>query len=306
MVNTDTSENYSSKIESDEVDLGLVVRTLWSERKIIIIITVMAATLSVLYAILQPNIYSATTTVAPVESDVATKSSGLSQIATLTGIGGSNESVTPVDIALSTLTSYSFITNFIKKNNILVPLMAHKSWNAEQNKLVIDDKIYDQENKIWLDNDGIKPSDWKAYETFKKLLNINQDKVTGIIIITLDFPMPSMATNWLKLLIKGVNDRSRDIVIADNQKRIDYLNAQLDTTTLTGIKNILFQLIEKQLQTSTLAQTRDELVLRTIDPAHTPDKPSKPARALIAIVGTILGGMLGSIIVLFRKRKAIG
>lgn len=306
MGNTDSSENSSSKTEHDEVDLGLVVRTLWSERKTIAITTTMAAILSVIYAILQPNIYSATTILAPVESEVGTKPSGFSQIAAFAGIGGNNQSVTAVDIAISTLTSYSFITSFIKKNDILVPLMAHESWDSDENKLVIDDNIYDQENKKWLVGDGTKPSDWVAYEAFIKLLNINQDKTTGIITISLDFQMPSMATNWLRLLIKDLNDISRDIILADNQKRINYLNEQLDTTTVNGIRNILFQLIEEQLQTSVLAQTREELVLRTIDPAYTPDQPSRPARTLIAIIGTILGGMLGAVIVLFRRRKTLG
>jgi len=42
-----------------------------------------------------------------------------------------------------------------------------------------------------------------------------------------------------------------------------------------------------------LANAQREYVFRTIDPAVVPQEKSEPKRALIAVVATMLGGMLG-------------
>ncbi|MDQ7050414.1 MAG: GNVR domain-containing protein [Enterobacterales bacterium] len=54
-----------------------------------------------------------------------------------------------------------------------------------------------------------------------------------------------------------------------------------------------------------LAEVSDEYVFKTLSPAKVAEEKSKPKRALIAILGFMLGGMLSVIIVLvrhFRKK----
>jgi LPS O-antigen subunit length determinant protein (WzzB/FepE family) len=45
---------------------------------------------------------------------------------------------------------------------------------------------------------------------------------------------------------------------------------------------------------------RDEYVFKTIDPAIVPEQKFKPKRALICVLGVLLGGMLSVMIVLIR------
>ena len=49
-----------------------------------------------------------------------------------------------------------------------------------------------------------------------------------------------------------------------------------------------------------LANASPEYLFQTIDPAVVPELKAKPRRALIAVVGTLLGGMLGVLMVLVR------
>jgi uncharacterized protein involved in exopolysaccharide biosynthesis len=46
-----------------------------------------------------------------------------------------------------------------------------------------------------------------------------------------------------------------------------------------------------------LANAQSEYIFKTVDPAVVPQEKSEPKRALIAIVATMLGGMLGVFIV---------
>ena len=75
------------------------------------------------------------------------------------------------------------------------------------------------------------------------------------------------------------------------------MEQQLDNTDVADIRDILFQLIEEQLKIGLLAQTRQEFALETIDPALAPEEKIAPKRALIAIIGTLLGAILGVLII---------
>ena len=49
-----------------------------------------------------------------------------------------------------------------------------------------------------------------------------------------------------------------------------------------------------------LAEVKREYVLTTVDPAIAPEVKSEPGRALICILGTALGGLIGAVIALTR------
>lgn len=66
------------------------------------------------------------------------------------------------------------------------------------------------------------------------------------------------------------------------------------------MQTVFYQLIEEQTKTIMLAEVSKEYVLKTIDPANAPEEKAKPKRALIVVLGTMLGGILSVLIVLIR------
>ena len=71
--------------ESDEISLIDLAATIWRRKWLVILITVLAAVLSVVYALMQPNKYSATSSVLPISGS---SSSLLSQYAGLASLAG--------------------------------------------------------------------------------------------------------------------------------------------------------------------------------------------------------------------------
>ena len=71
-------------------------------------------------------------------------------------------------------------------------------------------------------------------------------------------------------------------------------------TSLADLQAVFFDLIQSQTETVMLAEVRQEYVFKTIDPAVAPEEISKPSRALICVLGALLGGVLGVVIVLMR------
>lgn len=88
--------------------------------------------------------------------------------------------------------------------------------------------------------------------------------------------------------------------VQKEERSTQFLNKQIELTNVADIKAILYKLVEEQAKTIMFAEVRDEYVFKTIDPALAPEEKAKPKRALICVLGTMLGGMLGVMFVLIR------
>ncbi|EJC1208081.1 LPS O-antigen length regulator, partial [Vibrio parahaemolyticus] len=131
-----------SQSTDDEIDLRELFKALWKGKWIIIAATFIFAIVSVLYTLSLPNIYKADALLAPAESSngggLSKMAGQLGGLAALAGvnIGGSESSQT--DLALEVMKSRQFISQFVNKHDLIVPLMAVKNWDLDTNKLVID------------------------------------------------------------------------------------------------------------------------------------------------------------------------
>jgi uncharacterized protein involved in exopolysaccharide biosynthesis len=295
--------------KDDEIDLAELWHAIWSGKLLIIAISSMFAIGSIIYAIKQPDIYQATTLLAPVDeqggaSGLAKMAGQFGGLASLAGINLGGGGTDKTGLALEVLKSRIFIENFIKKHQLLVPLMAAKNWDINTNTLVINDEVYDTNSKTWLRDVKApkkpEPSSWEAYEEFKKVLSVATDKETGMITLAIEYYSPEIATQWLSWLVADINSTMREQDKVEAQSSIEFLTKKLQETQLADMQTVFYQLIEEQTKTIMLAEVSKEYVLKTIDPANAPEEKAKPKRALIVVLGTMLGGMLSVLFVLIR------
>ncbi|ROQ22542.1 Wzz/FepE/Etk N-terminal domain-containing protein [Gallaecimonas pentaromativorans] len=306
-----TSQHYQPQlaIQDDEIDLRELFAAIWRGKWLVITCTAFFAIASVAIALYLPNIYKSEVLLAPAEQQQQGGIAGLAGqfggLASLAGInlgGGSTDKTT---LALQVLQSREFIGNFIDKHQILVPLMAAKGWNRDTDSLIWDTDVYNPENKTWVRKVKPpfqpKPSAQEAYKEFtKNILSSSQDKETGMVTVSVSFYSPEMSQQWATWLVKDLNDVMRQRDMAEAKKSIQYLDEQINKTNLTDLRTMLYQLVEQQTKTLMFAEVRDEYVFKTVDPAIVPEEKDKPKRALICVLGTLLGGMLGVMIVLVR------
>lgn len=290
-----------------ELDIAKIISTLLKEKLILISTTFVAATLAIIISLQLPNVYRAEALLSPVNQQASSKLSGFAK--TLGGLGGGlvENEISPTSLALEILHSRLFITSFIKRHNLLPQLMATEVWVSSDNSLVFDDSFYDDESKSWKEGKK-RPTDWEAYDEFSKILSVNKNTDTGFITVSIDHISPNIASEWVTLLIKDLNAHSKQSEIARSIKSIDYLEAQLQNTNISEIKNILYDMIRQQVQKGLLAETREEFVLETVDPAIAPEKKIAPKRSIIVILSTIFGGLTGLLIIymkyILRRYKA--
>ena len=292
-------------VADDEIDLRELFAAIWQGKWIIIAVTAVFAVASVFYALSLPNIYKSEALLAPVTEESGLKIPGqLGGLAALAGVNLGSGGGDKTSLALEILKSREFLGRFITKYDLFIPIMAAEGWNRSDNSLVIRNGVFDTINNKWVRKVNPpfrpKPSLQETHDVLLQLLSVSLDKETGMVKLAIQHYSPYLAQQWVNLLVTEINDEMRQRDLSEAQNSINYLTAQLDKTNIADVRTMLFSLIEEQTKTVMLANVREEYVFKTVDPAVVAEKKAKPARALICILGAMLGGMLSMLIVLIR------
>ncbi|GAA76472.1 lipopolysaccharide biosynthesis protein [Pseudoalteromonas sp. BSi20480] len=303
------SSGYNNNIADDEIDLRELFAVIWQGKWLIIAITTLFAVASVFYAINQPNIYKSEALLAPAEQEGGGGLSALAGqfggLASLAGVDLGGGPSNKAQLAIEVLKSRQFTSDFIQKHNILPDLMAAESWNMKTNTVVYNSEMYDAQNNKWLREVEApfkpEPSMQEAFKVFSKIISASSDKETGMVKIAIEHVSPYVAQHWVEWLIQDINATMKQRDVLEAIKSTEFLTKQLEQTKIADIRAVLYKLIEEQTKTIMFAKVRDEYVFKTIDAALVPEEKFKPKRALIAILGTMLGGMLSVMLVLVRN-----
>ena len=302
---TESQQTGSPAHYDDEIDLRELVRVWWAGKWMIAGITFAATVLAIIVALMLPNIYRAKALLAPNDQEGAGGLSALAAqyggLASLAGVDIVSGSADKTALGLEILKSRKFIAEFIERHDILVPLMAAKGWVSESGELEIDSSDYDVAAKKWVRNVNPPkktiPSMQEAYEAFNKVFSVSQDTTSGFVTVAIEHYSPSIAKQWVDWLVEDINSSIMRQDVDEAEQAIEYLNEQIQSTSISDLQNVFFSLIEEQTKTMMLAKVSNEYLLKTLDPAVAPEKKSKPKRGLIVILGFMLGSFFGVVLV---------
>lgn len=306
-----TSRNFMLDENSDEIDLKELISVVWKGKWLIVIVTFVFSLASIFYALSLPNEYKSTVLLAPASqsssgnlSKLAGQFGGLASLAGI-NIGGSGAEDKTV-IAMEIIKTWNFLEKFIEDNNIQVEVFAAEGWDRNNNKLIIDSTIYDKENKKWVrefdpeKGKKAKPSSWELYEKFVDRVNINQDKTTSLVSLSVEYYSPEIAKEWADKLVVAINEYIQKEDREESLKSISYLNKKIRQTNIADMKAVFYQLIEEQTKKLMLAEVSEEYVFKTVSSSKVAEKKSSPKRFVIVTVAFIFGCFISMIAVFFR------
>ncbi|MCU8006065.1 Wzz/FepE/Etk N-terminal domain-containing protein [Shewanella sp. SM87] len=304
-----TDAQFPQITSDDEIDLRELFSVIWQGKWLIIAITAVFAIGAVIFAIKQPNIYKSEALLAPASEEQGGGLSGLASqfggLASLAGVNlGAKGGADKTELAIEVLKSRQFTSDFIQRHNILADLMAAEKWDRDTDQLIYDPKLYNEQTNIWVREVKApfkpEPSMQEAYKVFSKMIAVNKAKETGMVTISVEHLSPEVAQQWVAWLIQDINKVMKERDVAEANRSSEFLNKQIALTNVADIRTILYKLVEEQAKTIMFAEVREEYVFKTIDPALSPEEKAKPKRALICVLGIMLGGLLGVMFVLIR------
>jgi len=277
--------------DADGISLSNIFNIFRSNIRLFIIIVATITSLTIVYSLLLPNVYQAEVIAIAAEetsrpNPVRNSFSGIASIAGISIPSGPADKVqTSIEIAQSK----KFNILFAKSENLL-PILFEEDWDDATN--------------TW--NENLEPSDLAIQSELKSHYSISYDKRDGIIRFTFNWDDPVLAAMYANNFVTSVNNYIREDEISEAEKSIDYLKREIEKTSIVDIKNVLNLLIQDQLQTTMLANVREDYAFKVIDPAMVPKTRIKPQRRQMVIIGFMLGILIGlSSIFLFSKKEEI-
>ena len=305
MNDNNTIPSFASE---DAIDLKEIFQTLWRKKVLIIVVNSAVVILTAIATLMMPNVYRSETRMIPADESkgggLAALASQFGGLASLAGINLSENATDKSVVALEILTSRAFINKFIKERNIAVDLVAAKGWDRENDTLVIDSELYNITTKEWVRDvsypQSVTPSEFELYEEFREVFFVINDTSTGFVTLAMESYSPTIAKQWLELIVNDINDymRERDIAIAETS--IEYLEEQVSKNTFKEMEPVFYQLIQEQIKTIMLAKSRKEYVFQVIDPSFVPEEKHSPKRFLIVFLLAVFSSALSVVFVLMK------
>jgi uncharacterized protein involved in exopolysaccharide biosynthesis len=285
---------YLASAPAEEITLLDIWRVLSRYRSIVLGAAALAALAALAAALLMTPRYRAEVLLAPV-SDPNENQSYAAQfrefggIAALAGINLDHKDRKSESIA--TLRSRQFTDQFIQDRQLDRVLFA---------------RFWDPEHERWVSAEDT-PTPWDSFELFdEKVRAIREDKSTGLVTLSIEWQDPELAAQWANELVASVNTVLRQRAVADSDRAIDYLQGQLTRTSVVELQQALHRLIESEMKKSILANINEEYAFKVIDPAVVPEKPVRPKRLTMVVLGTAFGLILGVVVALVLNARQAG
>lgn len=271
------------------------------KNKLIIIITSLLFFLAGLfYSLTDEKFYTASSSViqnpdSVLVTDSMSQNQGLEKIL---NIGGSMSDQSNIYIEI--MHSNEFLEYFFNKRDILPLIYAGKT-DTNLDKRVINESLYNIENKQWLVNSSFKKPTFNEAKRFW-LENIFDFEITkkSIIKIHITFSDRHLAKEWIDQYIYDFNEFIAGNAASNSKLTSNYLERTLDSTSNESTREALnFLLIEQQRKLA-LANSIPEFALKTINKSVVPDIPSNTSIYLILSLSLIFGLICSFIFVIFR------
>jgi uncharacterized protein involved in exopolysaccharide biosynthesis len=301
---------YTQMIEDDEIDLLELWNVIWQGKWFIIGFTIFCTLIAVFITLyVLPVTYKSEAVLMPTASQ-----SGASKLAGLVG-----NLPLPFDLPGSS-----------KNNNIVMFL---QSRNLQQRLIekynllpILYKKIWDDKNKKWrVKKPEDAPTVVKAIQSkaISSVYQVSQDKKTGLITISWESEEPEFAALMLQRVIDELQyyldheyesdaKREREFVekqLAKATKELEYWERQVPTKNLTLSKitrerlaaQTVYTELRKQLELAKIAEAKELISFKVLDPPFVPENKYKPKRTLICAVTLVTSGFLAIFLVFFIR-----
>lgn len=240
-------------------------------------------------------VYQADVVVSPVTEDGNRGLAGLASQLGAAGLAGLN--LAPSDSrraeAIAVLRSRVLVEQLITTENLL-PVLFAGEWDNDANE--------------WIDSDEA-PTLQDAYTLFDSdIRSVDDDTATGMVTLSIEWMNPALAAAWASKLVSLADSRLRETAIDEARSSIEFLESELETTSVVALQQVMTRLIESQINNITLANSRREYAFRVIDPPIVADRDHYvwPDRGFLLRAGLAVGLLVGAlwVFVLTSMRNA--
>lgn len=290
----------------DQLDLQELLRVVWNGKKLIIAFSVSFAIIFLIVASTISAKYISSSVLAPANPQAGGLPSEFSNFRGLASMAGFRSGMNQNEtlIAREIIQSWGFIERFIERNNLQIQIYAASGWDKEANSLIIDEDIYDTENKKWLilgDKGQLRaPTSWELYERFSEMLTVEQVTDGDLTKFSIEYYSPYIAKQWVDLIFQDINSYMQLRKLSRVNSNIEYLEAQVEKTSIADMEQVFHILIEEQIKSKMLTEATPEHTFVVVNQSMVPEQKAGPKTNFLVTIGALFGFIFSIMIVLIR------
>ena len=263
----------------DNIDIIKQVKYLWDSKKIILFFCFLTSVSSLGISYLIQDKYMSHS----IQELISDEQASIPSIE-LPSFGGLAESAgfdlnkqSQLDsVVIETVKSRTFLEHLLKKESIKDKLISDRELKSTSH-IEIHKKIYSED------------------------LNIYKNKDTGLIHFSFKHPSPEFSQEFLKVVINEINIVFKENKIKELKLAREYFQNEFISATERSLRDSISYLIEKNINSSMLANVRSEYVLKSIEEPYIPEEKYSPIRMLFIIFGGAFGFLIISIFILIKS-----
>ncbi len=249
------------------VDALSYLRVILKNKKLIAYIVGIAVVVTILRSLAITPVYEAKATIIP--ANAPTKDSGMSSMAAaqfgiaLPAAPQSTEMVT-------LLRSNSLKEKVIRSHNLLPVLLGKGSLNKSENSAM-----------------------WAGIRNLQGMTKVKYVPKEVIIDISVENKNPKLAADILQYTLDELNGYMSNETkrVAEANRR--FLESQLDKVADPYIKARIYTIIAQQIETSMMAEAKENFAFKVLDAPRVPDRKIRPKRAQMVLVSFVVALFLG-------------
>lgn len=260
----------------DEINLLDYIQVIAKHKRLILLITAITVISVGLVSMILPRIYEARAVIIPVNRTGETNE-GFNKIIPQVGLASLSGSNTAEIVSL--LKSNIVMENVLRKHNLNSTFFGK------------DSEKKDDARKIW---DGIR-------YLKNRVFTVRDNKKDGIIELSAEFTDPKIASDILNYILSELTDymSSEAKRVADTNRQ--YLESLIEKNSDPLIRQKIYALIAKQIETSMLAEVKENFAFKIIDPPKVPDLSIKPRILMNVVLSLIISAFAGIVLAFFLE-----
>lgn len=278
---------------NSDIPIGALLKYIWSKRLRIALFTFVIAVIAIIWLLALPNKYTSQAVFMAEKSEneggLSSVASSFGGIASLAGINLGSDNDAEVE-AEYLLTSESFLLGVVRDYSYLPQVVAANNFDFEAQTLKFDSSIYNVNNDSWSIDGARKsrfgeyPADWFTVDKLREIVSVAKDKETKLLTLMVQHYSPTFAREFAEVILLEINGVMKERESQQIDRRLNFLNKQLEQEIPNEIKQSIYALLEQQLKQKMIVETSENFIFKIIEPPVTPEIKSSPLRMLAMIL----------------------
>ncbi len=253
----------------DEIDLMDYLKVLWRHRWLIAMIVAVGVAGTAVVSLMMTPVYESKAVIVPTGALSRDQGAATGLLAMQFGFA---PPVTPASAEIVNLLKSNMLRERLIRKSDLLPLFFTKG-----------KMVGKTENEVM----------WDGIRYLGKRTTVNFTQKDNLITLSFRYKDPKKASELVASMLAELNDYMSNEArrVADTNRK--YLEAHIENTSDPFIKAKLYTLIAQHIETSAMAEAKENFAFKVLDPPRVPDRRVSPKRMLMIAIACAVSLFVG-------------